>query len=48
MSMKNEQMNTCSRKYYIETEKNDLWSIQGQINTHKRRYYTETENNMLP
>jgi len=22
------QMNTCRRKYYIETEMNELWSIQ--------------------
>ena len=26
---KDYQMNTFKRKYYIETEKNELWSIQG-------------------
>jgi len=29
MRKENYQMNTYRRKYYIETEKNELWSIQG-------------------
>jgi len=29
MRKKNYQMNMCRRKYYIKTEKNELWSIQG-------------------
>jgi len=41
------QMNTCRRKYYIETETNKFGPFKDQINAHKRRYYTGTENNTL-
>jgi len=48
MRKKNYQMNTCRRKYYIKTEKNESWSIQGSNEYTQKKILHENRNQYAP
>jgi len=48
MRKKNYQMNTCRRKYYIKTEKNESWSIQGSNEYTQKKMLHENRNQYAP